>query len=175
MDPVGTCERDAVDGVGRPGAWRWKGPHRERGAGRCAQESTGTRVSHVLGHGCQVQGRVEASRGAPAFSTGAHLHSAPYREHSGASLSQVRNPRLPEPPVPGSLASEGAELGLDPASLPPSPRCTPQPCLAAEAPSSPGYGSPGCPPGLSPGDAAALIDSAGGVSRWLSFFSVSMV
>ena len=142
--------------------------------GLCPGEH-GTRVSHMLGHGCQAQGRVEASRGAPRL---LYWGSPSQRSLQGARWCLPftgEESEASEPPVPGPPASEGAELGLDPASLPPRPRCPSLTLPAAEAPPSPGYGSPGCPPGLSPGSTAALIDSPGGVSRWLNFFSASVV
>ena len=98
--------------------------------GLCPGEH-GTRVSHVLSHGCQAQGRVEASRGAPRL---LYWGSPSQRSLQGARWCLPftgEEPEASEPPVPGPPASEGAELGLDPASLPPRPRCPSQALPAA--------------------------------------------
>lgn len=119
---MGTCEKDAVDGVGRPGAWSREGPHREHGAGCYAQESTGTRVSRVLGHGCQAQGRVEASRGAPHL---LYWGSPSQRTLQGAQWclpltgEEPEAPRAPCPRFPGFRGGRaGAGPGLPPSKSP---------------------------------------------------------
>ena len=115
MDPVGTCERDAVDRVGGPGAWRRNtGPHRERSAGRCARESPGTRVSRVLGHGCQVQGRVEVSRGVPRL---LYWGSPSQRTLQGARWCLPLTDEEPEAPraaCPRSPGFRGDRAGAGP-------------------------------------------------------------